>query len=238
MYQKNLYLIPPTRGKTFFVVPEIIRRESANHKTIYWFSDKNNIEYCRVKDCGIISVNANNANEYHSFQQQNIYQIICNEGTSAKKIQELVLAFAEDTDATVILDSAALLLGTEVTPLLAGRLAADIHFLYDSMDQVYNCISKNIPEKVEYREKKFLDGCKKEYHTYEKNRIFWMNNRGVTKVKRKKGDPSDTPLTQPLPTYQPNEIFGCRLYPYKIGSMPGMTIEEILEEVKRKNIDI
>lgn len=232
MYTKKLYIIPPSRGKTHFIVPEIIKKESLSHKTIFWFCDKDNVEYCGLENSNVVSLDVKEWAET-PFNQGNIYQIICKQGTAAINIHEIFFNIADDTNSVVIIDPAAHILGTEINPLLLDKFPADIHFLYDSMEQMYNCISENTPEKPEYKEKKYLDSCRREYHTYEKNRIFWLENRGVTKVKRKPGDPSNISLTQPLPTYQPYNIFGCTLYHYKIGSLPGMTIEEIIEEIKK-----
>lgn len=232
MYQKNLYIIPPAKGKTRFIVPAIISKGIETNKSIFWFTDKNNIEYCDLQNEQIITITAKEWKN-DTFIQGCIHQIICEGQDFIKEIEGIVYTVRKDSNAIIIFDPGVYLLKNCINSILLDRDAADIHILFNSLADIYSCINENQSEHPEYKEKKFLDRCKKEYHTYEKNRIFWMDNMGVTKVRRKEGELLSKPTTRPLPTYQPYNIFNCTLFHYKIGSLPGMTIEEIISEIGR-----
>ena len=231
MYKKNLFIIPPAGGKTRYVVPEIIKTEKNKEKTIYWLTDQDNIDYCNLQEETILTINIEDWKTY-PFIDGHTYQIICSSMNYQEEPLELIRTVAKKEDSVIIIDPASFIIGYNINQFICHKFPADIHLFFDALSQIYVCISQNNESNLEYKEKKFLDTCKKEYNTFEKNRIFWMEHRGVEKIKRKKGDGPDTPQTRPLPTYQPYEIFGCTLYPYKMGSMPGMTIDEMTEAIR------
>lgn len=233
MYRKNLFIIPPAGGKTRYVVPEIIKTAKEEGKTIYWLTDDNNIEYCGLEKETILTIRVEEWKTY-PFIEGHTYQIVCSSMEYQKEPLELLDSIVNNENSVIIIDPASFIIGHSINKYMCYTNAADIHLFYDDLAQAFCCISQNNERELEYKEKKFLDVCKKEYNTFEKNRIFWMEHMGVERIKRKKGDSPDTPATRPLPTYQPYEIFGCTLYPYKIGSMPGMTIEEMVEAIRTK----
>ena len=228
MYQKYLYIIPPAGERTRLVISEIIKTKQ-NGKNLYWFTNKDN--NFGLYGMEIISLNIEEWTEF-PLNPGNIYQIICENNTVLNDVDKVFCNIIDDSNAVIVIDSVSQLLGSGINSLLE-RHAADIYLFSETLEQVYICISANLKENMEYKEKKFIERCRKEFNTYEKNRIFWMENRGITKVRRRPGDAPNTPTTCPLPSYQPSTIFNCTLYHFKIGSLPGMTIEEMIENIRR-----
>ena len=243
MYKKNLFIIPPAGGKTRVIVPEIIRTEKAKEKTVFWLTDQDNVDYSGLTGEGIQTLSIEQW-ESQSFENGRVYQLICpvnmfsNEDIFApvEEAVRFILTKKDDINSSIVIDKAQYIIGNKAAELLCESYAADIFLLFDQMDQVYDCISKdtviNLEEKIEYRTHKFIEKCRREFNIYKNNRSFWIENMGVEKVKRKKGDTPDTPKTRPIPTYQPYDIFGCTLFHYKQGSFPGMSIEEMVEAVR------
>lgn len=239
MYKKNLFVVPSAGGKASIIIPEILLKEKEKGKKVCWLTNKDEIEYCGLVKEGIQTLLINQYEDM-AFEKGNIYQIICpsawNTSDWIEKVVKFFASYKNDVSFSMVINAANHIAGSNIVELLYQKNAADIYLIYDMMHQAYDCISNytigNATQKDEYQVKKFLDKCRKEFHTYESNRIFWMDNRGVVKVKQKHKHSEGSAEARPLPTYQPYEIFGCQLFHYKQGCLPGMTTEEMVQYIR------